>query len=368
MSSRSQLSERSTALDVLRAAAVVLVLGRHMPEFSRAEVSFVGPLLDAWRRGGWIGVDLFFVLSGFLISGLLFREYLNFGEIKYGTFLLRRAFKIYPAFYFMLAVTLVVAACSGSIVPWRSVLCEALFVQNYGPALFPHSWSLAVEEHFYLLLPLLLIFLYRRGGKDGMPFAALPWVCLAVAVLELGGRAVTALLWDFSLKRNLFPTHLRADSLLFGVTLSYFHYFHRARLDDFVSRFRVPLGVCAALFLMPPFFIELGRGMFLHTVGLTFIALGSGIVLLLMLRHFDDGSQVRVIAFIGTRSYSIYLWHIIVRFWIVPRIGGVMPVPAEIAIYFATCILLGIVAAKLVEMPALAIRDRVCRSRSQLRV
>src|SRR5215831_18752084 len=83
-------SPRNAQLDALRAIAVLLVLGRHLPFF---------PL---WIRVGWTGVDLFFVLSGFLISGLLFREYKATGGIRIGRFLVRRGFKIYPAYYLFL--------------------------------------------------------------------------------------------------------------------------------------------------------------------------------------------------------------------------------------------------------------------------
>jgi peptidoglycan/LPS O-acetylase OafA/YrhL len=365
MSVPSAQNQRSASLDVLRAVAILLVLGRHMPEFSRAEIPFAGPVLDLWRRGGWIGVDLFFVLSGFLISGLLFREHIGFGEIKYGRFLLRRGFKIYPPFYLLLAVAVIVAVSTGRSLPAGAVWCEALFVQNYGPSLFPHTWSLAVEEHFYLLLPLLLLAL-SCGKKTSARFAALPWICGAVALAALAGRILTIVLCGFSLKGIVFPTHLRIDSLLFGVTLSYFHHFHRERLNAFLEKYRVALGLCAAVFFLPPFFMELGKGVFLQTAGLTLLGLGSGIVLLLMLHNYKRPQGP--VAYIGSHSYSIYLWHIPVCYWIVPWLAGMLPPWEKTVFYFAASILLGILAAQFIETPVLALRDRVCRSRSQFPV
>src|SRR4051794_29454248 len=85
---------RNMNLDVLRGVAILLVLGRHFDYF---------PL---WTRVGWAGVDLFFVLSGFLISGLLFEEWKRTGSINIKRFYIRRALKLYPAFYALLLVTI----------------------------------------------------------------------------------------------------------------------------------------------------------------------------------------------------------------------------------------------------------------------
>ena len=350
--------KRSAALDALRALAVLLVLGRHFPEPPPGAA--LPAWMDVWQRGGWIGVDLFFVLSGFLVSGLLFREYRRFGEIRYGHFLARRGFKIYPAFYVMFAVVLLYAGHMGRVfVGWPIVSSEALFVQNYGPALFPHTWSLAVEEHFYLLLPLLLLAV--RGRKDA-PFANLPRLFIVVAVLALAGRIATAQMLDFRLKTHLFPTHLRLDSLLFGVLLSWASHFAPVALERVWTRFRWPLAAVAVGLTVPAFCMEIGSGWYLHTLGLTGFYLAGGVLLLFALRW---GSAWRPIAVVGAYSYSIYLWHIPVRFfglgWL-PR--DVSPV-TRAGVYLALCIVVGIVAAWLVERPFLAVRDRLFPTRSQ---
>ncbi len=351
-------ANRSAPLDALRAVAVLLVLGRHFPEARPGET--LPGWMELWLRGGWIGVDLFFVLSGFLVSGLLFREYRRFGEIRYGHFLARRACKIYPAFYFMCGAVLLFAAQMGRpFVGWPVVLSEIFFVQNYGPALFPHSWSLAVEEHFYLLLPLLLL---AVRGKSDVPFARLPWLFVAVAVLALAARIVTTQTLDFRLKTHLFPTHLRLDALLFGVLLSWATQFHPAALERVWARFRWPLAVAAGALALPAFFLEIGSGWYLHTVGLTGLALASGVLLLFALRW--PGAW-RPLAFIGAYSYSIYLWHIPVRFfglaWL-PREASPL---ARGAAYLALSIGIGIFAAWLIERPFLAWRDRLFPTRSQ---
>src|SRR3954468_707616 len=122
---------RSRVLDILRAVAIFLVLGRHMdvcpPDLNR----YLYNLTKTWNRGGWVGVDLFFVLSGFLISGLLFREHQKYGNISFKDFFTRRGFKIYPSFYVLVAVTVFVRLRRGSPVPLQDFLHEILFVQNY---------------------------------------------------------------------------------------------------------------------------------------------------------------------------------------------------------------------------------------------
>src|ERR1700761_2224153 len=111
---RAATSSRNINLDALRGIAILLVLGNHFGYFS------------VWQRMGWAGVDLFFVLSGFLISGLLFDEWQRFGSIDFRRFYIRRGFKIYPAFYFLLLITVAVNFVRPGItsfpVTWRSIL------------------------------------------------------------------------------------------------------------------------------------------------------------------------------------------------------------------------------------------------------
>ena len=351
-------ASRSAPLDALRALAVLLVLGRHFPEPPPG--AMLPGWMELWQRGGWIGVDLFFVLSGFLVSGLLFREYRRFGEIRYAHFLARRGFKIYPAFYFMFGAVLLCAAQMGRpFVGWPVILSEMFFVQNYGPALFPHTWSIAVEEHFYLLLPLLLLAV--RGKKDA-PFARLPQWFIGIAVLALAARVATTQMLDFRLKTHVFPTHLRLDALLFGVLLSWATHFAPATLERVWKRLRWPCAAAAVALVLPAFCVEIGSGWYLHTVGLTGFSLASGVLLMFALRW---KSAWRPLAFLGAYSYSIYLWHIPVRFfglsWL-PRDAAPL---TRSAAYFALCIVTGILAAWLIERPFLAVRDRLFPTRSQ---
>ena len=354
---------RLDSLDLLRAVAILLVLGRHLSEGTVAALA--GPLrtlVSIWQRGGWIGVDLFFVLSGFLISGLLFREHQRFGSIHYGRFLARRGLKIYPAFYVMLAVVIGISLSLGRpFPPWRLLWPELFFFQNYHPAIFPHAWSLAVEEHFYLLLPLLLLALGRSRGAS---FAALPGVIAVIAgsllVLRIGNAQSVA----FGHSTHVFATHLRIDSLFFGVLIAWLWHYHGARLRAFVQTWRWPLGALAVALALPPFFFEISFGQYpyLHTFGFTALYVSAGIVLLLTLRL---RSAWRPLAFIGTHSYSIYLWHLPIRLFSPLWLPKGTPPAAEIALYLLVSVAFGILAAKLVETPFLWLRDRFFPTRSR---
>jgi len=215
---RFQNRERQPGLDLLRALAIIVVVIYHAALFGFK-------LPGRVDRFGWIGVDLFFVLSGYLIGGQLLAQLARDRRIKLGQFFTRRALRIMPAYFVVLAIYFLLPA-------WReySEMSQPLWkfllsVQNialYGGTAFSHAWSLAVEDQFYLALPFLLLFLYRR------PSAAIVFPCLII----FGGIALRA----FLASRNLsvdggvsfrgfqawiyYPTWTRLDPLVYGVALA----------------------------------------------------------------------------------------------------------------------------------------------------
>jgi len=366
----AQASDRLTALDVLRGVAILLVIGRHAA-IRLDGWSLLGKVaMVPWMRGGWIGVDLFFVLSGFLVSGLLFREYQRHGTVSVRRFLVRRGLKIYPAFYVFLAYTVTsrLLGAKGGLSA-AAIASEALFVQNYGPHLWGHTWSLAVEQHFYLLCAASVWFLawWSRGQRD--PFRPLLWMSVALAGLCLAGRLATGLTLPYADRTHLFPTHLRIDGLMFGVCLSYLHHFRRAGLASWVQGREPFLLTVGMLLLTPAFLLPLETTFLVHTVGLTLLYVGSGLVVVpLVLRGVGGSAPLRVMAWIGSRSYSIYLWHLSagsLAYWLGETVFG-WPArsAAAFAMYAVGSVLLGALMAWLVEMPILRLRDRLVPSRS----
>jgi peptidoglycan/LPS O-acetylase OafA/YrhL len=357
---------RDRWLDALRGVAVLLVLGRHLELPADAH-----PLLACWQRGGWVGVDLFFVLSGFLVSGLLFREYRRSGSLLLWRFLVRRAFRIYPAFFVLLGCTwLVSQVLHTPRVSGRAFLVEMLFVQNYFRGVWNHTWSLAVEEHFYIGLPLLLLGLAWMGRRTSDPFRSLVPLGAVTVVVLAGLRCLNSWRQPYSNPTHLFPTHLRADSLLAGVLLAYAWHFHRTAFDQFVGR-RRRLLLCAGMAcFVPAFMFDLETAWLVSTVGLSLFALGAVLVIAAGLGG-DAPSLARWLAPVGGCSYSIYLWHVPVLIWGVPlaehAVGYRLDNGVRMLVYLAGSLMVGAGMAWLIEKPALRLRDAWIPSTSERR-
>ena len=296
------------------------------------------------------------------MSGLLFQEYANTRTVRPGRFLIRRGLKIYPGFYALFIVTLVVRLLVLKVPTGKwATLAEAIFVQNYHVGLWGHTWSLAVEEHFYILLALVLTYILTRAQH---PMRVLERLFIIVPIVVLGLRFATDAWLPFQHHTHHWPTHLRIDSLLFGVMLSYLAHLKPATFAALV-RWRVPL-LCAGLVLVtPPFFLP-ANAPFVHTVGYTFLYLGYGAVLIFALTQAPGRWMwlrfvMHWIARLGAYSYSIYLWHVPFEGWIMPSIMKVLPESAVLAIgvYVTGACATGVLMARLVEFPALALRDRV---------
>jgi peptidoglycan/LPS O-acetylase OafA/YrhL len=376
---------RILQLDVLRSIAILLVIGRHI-NLSRPDGP-IGFVAELWFRIGWLGVDLFFVLSGFLIGGLLISEYEKHGRIELGRFLIRRGLKIYPP-YFVFIGYLILWPCVKALIvgrdlwsafssEWQRFWPNLLFLQNYvGTNPAGHTWSLAVEEHFYLLLPCILIGLvYARKMRW-----LIPGCLVAAPVVVLLMRFVSLRLGD-PYAAEMGATHLRLDALLFGVGL-------RAMAAIYPSQFAalrlwrkwlVGFGVLAWL----PMYLFADASSFIRTLGLTCTLLGAAAFLLAAYHtHSADlrygerwfAPMARFLGTIGVYSYAIYLWHVTAigvlekSFAISLQgfFGTLQQIGWMVAAFAVTggVVMTGVVATRLVEWPVLKLRDRLFPSRS----
>jgi peptidoglycan/LPS O-acetylase OafA/YrhL len=369
-------ARRLIALDLVRAAAVALVLGRHLPPLHKSLPLILQPLALRWINCGWMGVDLFFVLSGFLVSGLLFQEYLRFKRIRVGRFLIRRAFKIYPLFYVFVAVVIYIqhSNYNDNLITPRQILAEVFFVQNYFPGLLEHTWSLAVEEHFYLLLPIALLAMIAWDGRGGRnPFRRLPKASIWIAAILLLLRIATHYRGPYTDPQNLEPTHLRLDSLLCGVILSYYYHFYTEQTLAFARKYRWPLIAIASLLLVPVY-DHVPWDFFVHTFGFMYAYVGFAILLLVSLTFTiptkgKASIPFRIVAFCGAYSYGIYLWHMPVKLWgdmYLQRWFGWGPSPRrELLVYLIGSFVVGILFSAIIEYPMLRVRDRFFPSQSK---
>jgi peptidoglycan/LPS O-acetylase OafA/YrhL len=343
---------RRLDLDVVRGVAIVLALGWHFSRTSSGNV-----VLDALqmpgRLFGWAGVDLFFVLSGFLVGQLVLRERARTGAFDGRRFTARRVLKLWPVLYVFLAVHAVVGD-----EPWGSYLWQNAFhVQNYAGTSLTHLWSLAVEEHFYLALALVFPFLARRRAFVRL----LIGILLAVLVTALALRVVGALngAWDVALQ---WRTHFRADSLAAGVLLAVVRVHAAPAFERLVRRRWLWGAVTAVGFGL---LAVIGKdGAVAATVGYT-VAYVTGAAFLLLLHGAAwvprAGWLSRPLAMLGRYSYGIYIWHVLAAQLVLDLLPGLdyeshTPL-AQLAKYGAA-IGAGIVATVLVERPVLLLRDR----------
>jgi peptidoglycan/LPS O-acetylase OafA/YrhL len=351
-------SRRNTNLDALRGIAILMVLGRHAG-MAVDNLHATNPFTFYTMRIGWAGVDLFFVLSGFLISGLLFGDYQQWGRIHLGRFYIRRGFKIYPAFYTLIATgVLIDLVMPGHHFTTKGLLPELTFFQDYFFGIWGITWSLAVEEHFYICLPLLLLLMIRRNPQR--PFAALPLVFAAIAVFCLVCRFWVGWKQDGIINPWIcvFPTHLRIDGLMFGVLICYFKRF-QPRVFQWMASWPGGWAVIAAAVALLSILPLESRQM--HTWGFTVLYVAFGFMVAKAVA-FEGPRPIRamssMLARIGVYSYSIYLWHMFYVWKILPHFH----IKSPMLLYWLTiigAILFGIVAAKIIEMPALRFRDRM---------
>lgn len=309
---------RLRELDFLRGIAIVLVLFRHQ-------------FLFQWTKTmGWVGVDLFFVLSGFLVSGLLFKEYQSTNIIDGKRFLIRRAFKIYPIYYLFYGVYLIPFFIGDKVINYKKVLTDLLFLQNYATGwgyTFEASWSLAVEEHFYFGLVILFYLIlksttlkkYFFNNTNFFTESVLLLILFAVLLLRLFSNVF----FEEQIIRNFTMTHLRIDALLFGVLISYLYYFKQQFLRNKINKLKNYLFIFTFLFLSFTPFVEPLNSFFIKTIGFTLIYIAFGFLLCFILLITDINKKldrffskivVDITAKIGFCSYSIYVIHSFVIF------------------------------------------------------
>lgn len=348
---------RNLGLDILRFIAVALVLGRHMEPPADPH-----PVIGLWITGGWVGVDVFFVLSGFLVSGLLFREQLATGKLDIWRFLIRRGLKIYPSFYVMIAASIVVMLLRGQPILPSALVGELLFVQNYIVGIWRHTWSLAVEEHFYLFISLAFALMTRRRKGAADVFAAVPRLFFIMAALCLACRISNLFLWeDYTNRKFLFGTHLRADSLMFGVLISYL--WHMRGLEQKISHVKTSLLVVPGLLcFVPAFIFPLQEHRLISVFGVIPLYLGSGLLLLACMRlKQSENKLLLLLGAFGSASYSMYLWHMPVEKWgwlVLTKVFGMEGFTAYFIFYMTTSVIVGYVMSKLVEWPVIRFRDQ----------
>jgi peptidoglycan/LPS O-acetylase OafA/YrhL len=361
-------SSRLLGLDLLRLLAVLGVIAHHA---EAAPDQWTGPWAStfrAWQNLGGLGVDLFFVLSGFLVSGLLFSEYKKHGDISIKRFYVRRAWRIYPAFYTLIVFSYLAYWLGFS---WKmrdkQIFSELFFLQNYIPAFWNHTWTLALEEHFYVLLPLILLWLVRRNAGASNPFRSLPLLVGVSSVLFLAIRVINfAVRTKYSYYTHAWASHLRMDALFFGVGVAYAYHFHFEAFSHYLRPMRYLLIATGIAILLSPLYASFVlTSWYYHTVGFTQTYLGAAALMVgLLMCRIADNAVTRGLAALGAYSYSIYLWHMALMYWVLPKLKDRVTWELRTLLFFVGAFVIGLGMAKALELPLLRMRDRWYPSRT----
>ena len=312
---RPRAPGRIEGLDGIRALAIVAVLVFH--------------LNAPWLPGGFLGVDVFFVVSGFLITTLLAREHEHEGRIAFGHFWLRRARRLLPALVVVVTISVLIARLVSSDLlvhvgrqvagaltfstNWVEVAAGSSYFDQTAPQLFMNFWSLAVEEQFYLLWPLLTLLLVRFArprSRTGLAVGAAALSTVLMAALYTPGADAT---------RVYYGTDTHLMGLMVGAALAFAWadpgLARRVRPSAWgtAGRFAVPAAALVLLALL----VLLDEGQAATFRGGILLASLATAVLVAGVLDRSAGGQTawqrltssRLAQWVGVRSYSIYLWH-----------------------------------------------------------
>jgi peptidoglycan/LPS O-acetylase OafA/YrhL len=310
-------ANRLYGLDHLRAFAIIFVFFFHYQTGIFAHPKWVGKA----AAFGWTGVDLFFVLSGYLIASHLFTELAKNKDISLRDFFIKRFFRILPAYWLVLLLYILFPVFRERE-SMRPIWTYLSFTQNIGLNLlqsgtFSHAWSLCVEEHFYLLLPFTLLLLIKtRLFKKGwivllMLFMAgffiryASWEYLYSPQQEAHGS------WMYWYKYVYYPTWNRLDGLLIGVGIAALSQF-RPHTWGTIKKYGNLLILSGLLVLTAAYFLCEDQSRFSASVfGFSVVSIGYG---LMVAGAVSPGSflsrwKSSITGFIATLSYAIYLTH-----------------------------------------------------------
>jgi peptidoglycan/LPS O-acetylase OafA/YrhL len=358
-------STRANGLDTLRAAAIALVFMNHYMAFVSHEPTF------GWGSViGWTGVDLFFVLSGYLIANQIFSGLARDETFSPRLFYARRALRTLPAFWLVLALYFLFPAFMGGRTPpplWRFLT----FTQNIGlhsGTAFSHAWSLCIEEQFYLILPLVLVAGARASFNRNHG-----WI-LIFALLTVGVAARTTLWQSYGADYSGYYSHIyystlcRFDEFLPGIAIAMVKNFHRPlweRITRHGQRWLF-MGTAAVAIMLycDDHYREIegyGYTFFWTATGYSLNAIAFALLVVAALSPNSWLARIRVPGAypIALWSYSTYLSHKAVQMALSRELKPLDLPPAALAcIIVIAALLIGALLYWAVESPFMSLRDR----------
>jgi peptidoglycan/LPS O-acetylase OafA/YrhL len=304
------------AIDGLRALAVIAVMFYHLG-FS-------------WIPGGFLGVDLFFVISGYVITRMLLDSIAQSGGLDLRGFYLARLRRLLPALLFMLTTTVIAVgiwapdtikrllidtpfALTGTI-NWWLVANEQDYFESIGrPPLLQHTWSLAVEAQFYLIWPLILYFILKKFGKKHIPVAALSIAAASGIALLLVSVSIDAANAS-KVSHVYFGTDTHSIGLFLGAALavSWIPQNFRVEISRKGQNFIDGIGIFGFIGILATFLFIDASNPAMYKIAFPLAGIfGAAIIASIVhpASRFAPVLQNKVLLWIGERSYAIYLWH-----------------------------------------------------------
>ncbi|MEP6874771.1 MAG: acyltransferase [Burkholderiales bacterium] len=362
--------DRLYGLDLLRSIAIVWVM-----LFHSFVVGGLGPSWAWLSRYGWMGVDLFFVLSGFLIGVPVLKSLMDGGRLSFRDYYLRRALRTLPAYWAVLLLYLLwpgLREAPGMEPGWKfATFVLNLSIDYLRSTAFSHAWSLCVEEHFYLLFPLLATWLLRRPAR---------WKFIALCVfLVLAGVTSRSMTWlhdmalDPTLERNWFvediyyPTWNRLDDLLIGVVLAAWKVLRPQAWVNARRHANISLMVGLAVMALAFWLFRDRVGLLGNAIGWPVLSVGMGLLVFAGAGRDSLVGRWRVpgVGWLAAVSYSLYLvhkavYHVVQAQWGEQLAGRGF---AAFVAYGVPAVAAGAVLHYSVEQPFLRLRERLPLSR-----
>ncbi len=360
------------SLDGWRAISVILVICLHTLQDHdvRSRSHALTSLIYAAANGG-LGVRIFFVISGYLITRLLLREFAQKGSISLRQFYARRIFRILPPLYVYICFIAILVLLGKLTIPATYlVLCSLFLTSNISiPAnvtFWPleHTWSLCVEEQFYLLWPALLVWAFSAGST-----AARQRRASAIALAGIILVPLIRIVWSippFGRFHAAGNTLLQLDVILFGV-LGAVAEGHALFERIYRKAVRSPLLLGFLLYVVSGWLEMTYPGKYMKSIGST---INGALILWLLLwtvrnpqTLFGRFLNARPVAWIGILSYSLYLWQ---TFFLHKQNMGVLGLRHQIPVLisWSAIALCGVFSFFIIERPSLRLRDRLVRRTS----